>query len=151
MANGSGNEAMSPVDPYRNYHFKLEINGMTEGHFSACGGLGVRIQPIQYREGGIGQIVRSLPGPVEYSRVTLKYGLTSSNDLFKWMMTTANGNVERKNISIIQLEQNGADEAMRWNLLRAWPCEWRGSAMDALGSDAAIEELTLAYDSLDKD
>ena len=145
-----GNQTMSTADPYRNYLFKLEIQGMTEGHFTACTGLGVRIRPIQYREGGQGQIVRALPGPVDYSQVTLKYGLTASNELFDWMMATTRGDVTRRNISIVQLEQNGADEAMRWNLLRAWPCEWRGSPMDALGSGVAIEEMTLAYDSLER-
>jgi phage tail-like protein len=139
-----------PVDPYRNYHFKLEILGVTEGHFTACSGLGIRIKPIRYREGGTGQIVRALPGQVEYSDVTLRYGLTQSRDLFDWLMKTIAGDIERRNVSIVMLEQNGADEAMRWSLLRAWPSEWRGAPLDAIGNHVAIEELTLAYDSLER-
>lgn len=149
MANGT-TASILPVDPYRNYNFKLEILGVTEGHFAACSGLGIRIKPIRYREGGTGQIVRALPGPVEYSDVTLRYGLTQSRELFEWLMRTIAGDVERRNVSIVMLEQNGADEAMRWSLLRAWPSEWRGAPLDALGNQVAIEELTLAYDSLER-
>ena len=142
--------AAMPVDPYRNYHFKLEIAGVTEGHFTAVSGLGIRVKPIRYREGGTGQIIRALPGPTEYSDVTLRYGLTRSRDLFDWLMRTIAGTIERRNISIIMLEQNGADEALRWSLLRAWPSEWRGAPLDAVGNHVAIEELTLSYDSLER-
>ena len=44
-------------DPYRAYNFKLEIQGITEGHFAACSGLGIKIQVIKYREGGTNQVV----------------------------------------------------------------------------------------------
>lgn len=142
--------AAGPIDPYRNYHFKLEIAGVAEGHFTAVTGLGIRVKPIRYREGGSGQIIRALPGPTEYSDVTLRYGLTRSRDLFDWLMRTASGDIERRNISIVMLEQNGADEALRWNLFRAWPSEWHGAPLDGLGNQVAIEELTLSYDSLER-
>jgi phage tail-like protein len=142
--------AVVAVDPYRNYNFKLEIQGVTEGHFTACSGLGIRVKPIRYREGGIGQVVRAIPGSVDFSDVTLKYGLTKSRDLWDWMMKTVAGTVERRNVSIIVLEPNGADEGLRWNLMRAWPSEWRGAPLDAIGNHIAIEELTLAFDTLER-
>lgn len=139
-----------PVDPYRNYHFKLEILGVTEGHFTAVSGLGIRVRPIRYREGGNNQIVRAIPGPVEYSDVTLRYGLTQSRELFDWLLKTIAGDIERRNVSIVMLQQNGADEAFRWSLIRAWPSEWRGAPLEAVGTHVAIEELTLSYDSLER-
>jgi hypothetical protein len=65
-------------DLYRNYNFMLSSREMGEVRFTECFGLGVRIQPIRYRESGAGQIVRTLPGPVEYAEVTLRYGLTKT-------------------------------------------------------------------------
>ena len=49
----------------------------------------------------------------------------------------------------------GADDTdtapgLQWNLAQAWPCEWRGAELDALGREAAIESLTLAYDTLER-
>jgi len=39
----------------------------------------------------------------------------------------------------------------RWNLIGAWPCEWSGAPLDALGKELAIESLSLAYDQLKLD
>ena len=151
MAEGEAQAAAgTPVDPYRNFNFRLEIRGVTEAHFTECSGLGIRVHTIRYREGGVGQVVRSIPGAVEYSEVTLRYGLTRSRDLWDWFMRTVRGQVERRNISIVVLEPNGADEALRWNFVNAWPSEWRGAALDALGREAAIEELKLAFDTLER-
>ena len=39
-------------DPMRNFQFRLEIPGVARGHFTEVSGLGVRVHPIRYREGG---------------------------------------------------------------------------------------------------
>lgn len=140
----------SNVDPYRSYNFKLDITGMTEAHFTQCSGLGVKVTPIQYREGGNNQVVRHIPGPVEYAAVTLRYGLTSSRELWDWMLTAVQGRVERKNVSIIMVNSEGANEVMRWNLVDAWPSAWQGAPLDALSQEIAIEGLTLVFDSMER-
>jgi phage tail-like protein len=138
------------TEPFRAYNFKLEIQGVTQGHFTECTGMGVRVQPIKYREGGNSQVVHSLPGPVDYAPVTLRYGLTSSRELWDWFMQTVRGTVERRNVSIILLAADGTTEVVRWNLIGAWPSDWRGILLDAMGREAAIETLTLEYETLDR-
>ena len=138
------------VDPYRSYNFKLEIQGITEGHFTECSGLGIRVRSIAYREGGTSQVVHQLPGRVEYSEVTLRYGLTSSRLLWDWLMSTAKGKVERRNVSIVMMAEDGATPVMQWNLINAWVTEWRGAALDALGQEAAIETVSLVFESIDR-
>jgi phage tail-like protein len=108
----------------------------------------MKVTPIDWREGGLRSIVRRLPGQVQYSDVTLKYGLTSSQDLFNWMMTVVNGNVQRQNVSIVQLDAEGAAEVVRWDLMDAFPVKWEGAVLDALGSAVAIETLVLTYESI---
>jgi phage tail-like protein len=142
MANGT--------DPYRNYNFTIEISGAAAGNFVECSGLGVRVEPISYREAGNQQIVRHIPGRVEYAAVTLRYGLTSSRELWDWLMATAAGRVERRNVSIAMLNSEGNQETMRWNLINAWPSEWQGAPLDALGNEIAIESLSLVFDSLER-
>jgi phage tail-like protein len=138
------------TDPYRAYEFKLLIDGVTEGHFTECSGLGVKVDAIKYREAGNSQVVRRIPGQVEYADVTLRYGLTSSRDLWEWFLTPVRGEVERKNVSIVMLDADGVSEVMRWNLFNAWPTEWRGAMLDALSHDVAIESLTLVFDTLER-
>jgi len=137
-------------DPYGAYNFKLVIQGVTEGHFTQCSGLGVRVEAIKYREGGISQVVHRLPGRVEYADVTLRYGLTASKELWLWLDSAVRGAVQRRNVSIIVLAQDGVTEAVRFNLLNAWPSSWVGAPLDALGHEAAIEELTLVYETLER-
>ncbi len=141
---------MPEADPYRNYNFKLEIQGVTEGHFTECDGMGVKVESIAYREGGASQVVRRLPGPVDYGDIALRYGLTSSTELWEWFLTSVKGTVERKNVSIVMLDADGSTEVVRWNLLNAWVSEWQGTKLDAMGKEAAIESLTLVFETLER-
>lgn len=138
------------ADPYRNYNFKIEINGVTEAHFTECSGLGFKMDVIEYREAGNRQVVRKMPGQVRYGDVTLRYGLTDSKQFWDWLMKVAQGKVERRNVSIIMLGTDGNDgtPGLQWNLAEAWPSEWRGAKLDALGQEAALETITLVYETL---
>lgn len=138
------------TDPYRNYSFKLDAQLKEEAHFTACSGLNVRVTPIKYREAG-DHVVRHIPGPVEYASVTLSYGLTSSKELWEWMLGSIEGRVERKNVSILMLSTDTHSEVTRWNLENAWPSEWNGAPLDAMSKEIAIESLTLVFDKLSRD
>jgi phage tail-like protein len=154
MTTQPGTPAAQPgnvVDPYRAYNFKLVIQGVVQGHFTNVEGLGLKIGRILDREGGENSTVRVIPGQVEYSPVTLRYGLTDSTEMLQWLFKAVNGQVERRNVSIAMLNDAGSAEVRRWNLLGAWPCDWFGAPLDALGKDLAIESLSIAYDRLELD
>ncbi len=139
------------VDPYRAYNFKLLINNVTEGHFTEVTGLGVKVDRISYREAGNNAIVRAVPGRVTYSSVTLRFGLTSSQELWDWLITAVEGRVSRRNVSIVMLDSSGVSEVLRWNLLNAWPEEWYGAPLDAMSRELAIETLVLAHEGLQRE
>ncbi len=151
MPEETGAQPGTFVEPYRVYNFKLVINGITEGHFTECSGLAARVQTIRYREAGQTQLVRTMPGPVEYADVTLRYGLTTTHELWDWFLKSVEGKAERKNVSIVMLDSTGTTEVMRWNLIDAWPAEWRGALLDALAGEAAIESVRLVYDRLERE
>jgi phage tail-like protein len=154
MANGADdtpNTGAQPgtfIDPYRSYNFQLQIRGIVEGHFTQCSSMGIKVDAISYREGGMQQIVHRLPGQVEYGDITLRYGLTNSSDLFDWMMCAVNGKVDRRTVAIVLLDADGVGEKLRWSLSNAWPSAWRAAPLDALSREVAIEELTLVYESI---
>jgi len=157
MANGANPAGGQPagqvgtyVDPYRSFQFKVEIQGVTEGHFTRCTGMGMRIQAIAYREAGQSQVVRRIPGQLEYGDITLSWGLTTSRQLWDWFMAAVKGQVVRKNVSIVMMDADGVTEVMRWNLISAWPAEWNGAPLDALGREIAIETMTLVYETLER-
>ncbi|GAA1524042.1 hypothetical protein GCM10009827_045570 [Dactylosporangium maewongense] len=139
------------VDPYRAYNFKLLINNVNEGHFTEVQGLGVKVERISYREAGNGSVVRAIPGRVTYPPVTLRFGLTNSAELWNWLMTAVEGKVSRRNVSIVMLDPAGTAEALRWNLINAWPQEWSGAPLDAMSRELAIETLVLAHEGLQRE
>ena len=98
MPTAAAQSAGTYVDPYRAFNFKIEIQGVTEGHFTEVCGLGAKVTPISYREAGNSQVVHYVPGRVEYSAITLRYGVTRSKDLFEWFKTGVKGQLQRKNL-----------------------------------------------------
>jgi phage tail-like protein len=70
-------------DPYSNFNFRVEIDGIPEGSFSECSGMCSETEVIHYREGGqFG--VRVLPAQTNYSAITLKRGVTADLSLWNW-------------------------------------------------------------------
>jgi len=137
------------VDPYLNYRFLIEIDSVVQAGFSECSGLSSKIDVVQYREGGDQTSVRKLPGQTNYPDVTLKWGLTDSSELYDWHLNAINGNIVRKNCSIIILGDD-REEKVRWNLSDAWPNTWTGPTLNAKGSDVAIEQLTLTCERIER-
>jgi phage tail-like protein len=152
MANGTSQSGAQPgvrQDPVRAYNFRLAIQGVVQGHFTQLEGLGVKMTRILYREAGLNSTVRSIPGPVEYGPVTLRYGLSTSTELIDWLYAAVNGKVDRRNVSLSMLDDAATNEVRRWDLLHAWPCEWSGALLDSMGQELAIEALSIAYDRLE--
>lgn len=140
---------LAASEMYRNYNFVLRLDA-TELRFTECLGLGMRIEPIRYRESGAGGVVRALPGPVAYAELVLRYGLIDAPDLWNWIKRTGEGAVQRRNVTVSQLANDGATPRINWNLYAAWPCHWGGVQFDAMGREVAIEELHLAFDRMDR-
>jgi phage tail-like protein len=136
------------VDPFRAYNFKLLINGITNGHFTEVTSMEVNIARLAYREAG-NDVVRSVPGQVDYEPIVLHYGLTTDRALYDWMDGAAKGQVSRRNVSIVLMDPAGTAEVLRWNLINAWPCRWRGAHLHTLGQEIAIESIALAYERLE--
>lgn len=134
---------MARVDPYKNFRFLVEIDGIVQAGFSDCTGLGSHVEPVEYREGGDPNQVRKLLGKITYPDIMLKWGVTDSTELYDWHRAALNGQIQRKNGSII-LQDDAGQEKLRWNFFNAWPTKWEGSALSAKGNEPAIETLTVS-------
>lgn len=137
------------VDPYRNFGFLVEIDGITQAGFSDCSGFGSNTDPIEYREGGENKTVRKLPGLTKHNNITLKWGLTDSKELYNWYRDIVNGKIQRKNGSIILLDLEG-NEKVRWNFFNGWPTKWDGPDFTAKGNDVAIETLEIVHEGIER-
>jgi len=140
---------MARVDPYKNFLFLVEIDGITQASFADCSGFSSHVEVVEYREGGDPNTVRKLPGKTSYPDITLKRGLTNSSELYDWHRTAVEGQIQRKNGSVVVLDDTLAEQ-VRWNFAGAWISKWEGPALTAKGNDVAIETLTISCESLKK-
>jgi len=136
------------VDPYRSFNFLVELDGIAQASFTECSGLGSTTEVIENREGGDNTTVRKLPGKTTFTDITLKWGATSSIELWQWRLQIVQGQVVRKNGAIVVYDLANRTEVVRWNFDRAWPTKWEGSAFNAKGSEILIETLVLAHEGL---
>lgn len=135
------------VDPFGNYSFLVEIDGIERAAFQECSGFDSTVDVIEHREGGENTTPRKLPGMTKYSNLSLKWGLTNGRELYDWHRRIVEGDIERKNGSIVLLDRKG-EEAARWNFVRAWPTKWDGPDLNAEGTDVAVETLELAHEGV---
>jgi phage tail-like protein len=140
---------MAIQDPYKGFRFRVEIHGIQQAGFSECSSVGSHIEVVEYREGGDTATVRKLTGKTSYPDITLKWGMTDSQDLYAWHLQTVQGTVQRQDGSVIQLDDTG-NEKLRWNFYKAWPSKWDGPTYSAKGNDVAVETLTLTCERVEK-
>ena len=143
---------MTPVaarpDPYRKFNFIVEIDGVTAAGFLSVEGIETLTDVVEYREASEPAQVRKLPGIHKFTNITLKRGVTANRELWEWRKTVLDGHTERKNGSIVVLNER-REQVLRINFHNAWPCRWKVGALDAMQSEALIEELELAVEGLE--
>jgi phage tail-like protein len=135
-------------DPYKAFNFRVEINGIARAAFSEVSGLESETAVIEYRVGGEPTTVRKLPGLTKYANIVLRRGITQDAELWNWRQTVVQGNVDRRNGSIILLDDDGT-ELVRWNFFHGWIAKWEGPALNAQANEVAIETIEIAHEGLE--
>jgi phage tail-like protein len=137
----------SRTDPYLGFNFLVEIDGITQAGFQEVSGLDASTDNVDYREGADPNHARKLPGLNKFSPISCKRGITDTDELWKWRQTVMDGKTERKNGSIVLLDDTGA-EKIRWNFSNAWPSKWTGPAFNAATTAVAVETLEITHEEL---
>lgn len=137
-----------PNDPYMNFNFTVEIEGLEAAGFLEVSGIVAETEVVEYREGNMPGQALKLPGQTRFGNVTLKRGVSRSNVLWNWHKTVADGDADRRNVSIILLNTR-REEVRRWNLYEAWPCKFETAPLHAKGNDVAIETLEIVCERIE--
>jgi phage tail-like protein len=136
-------------DPYLNFNFRVEIDGIAIAGFSEAKLPEGRVEVVAYREGtDKTSASRLLPGRVEYGPVVLRRGFAGDPELFEWWNDVVQGNVTRRNLVIVLLDEQ-RNEVARWGIRRAWPSKWVGPDLRGLGNEVAIETLELSHEGIE--
>jgi phage tail-like protein len=137
-------------DPYRNFRFRLEIDGIVQAGFSEATIPDTTSDVVEYREGTEPTTVRKLPGLTKYANITLKWGTTDSIEIYdKWRKLVEDGKIAdaRKNVAIILMDEGGNDAA-RWEFTNAWPSKYDAPDLNAKGTDVAVETLEIVHEGM---
>lgn len=139
------------IDPYRQFRYRVEIQGIDQGGFSECSFAETSVEATEYREGTDPTHQRKLSTLTKYGNITLKWGITDSLDLYKWYeaVTAQGAQKNRKNISIILIDEEGADKS-QWNIFDCWPTKYDPPDFSAKGSEVAIETLELVAEHYER-
>jgi len=139
------------LDPYFGYNFAVELDGITRAGFREASGLETSQNAAEYREGTDRNLApRKIPGLNSYGDITLSRGLTSDSKLWEWRQKVMKGTVERHNVSITLLDQQG-NPKVTWNLFDCWPKSWSGPSLSATSDEIAVEQLILACERIEVD
>ena len=145
--------ATSKRDPLVGFHYAVEIQGMVQGYFTECSGLGSEHEVIEHKviDKKGKEFVMKIPGRLKWENITLKRGITENMDIWKWRKKVEDGDVDgsRANGSIVMFDQHLA-EVGRWDFENAWPVKVSGPSIKSYSNEIGIEELSIAHERLSR-
>ena len=139
-------------DPLTNFHFYVDIESVFAGTFREVSGLSTENPVIEYWHAGPKGDTRYLkmPGRLKVNDITMKTGtIDDTLSLHKWRKEIEDGNVDknRKNGTIWMFNQANEPVA-KWDFTDAWPIKISGPSLNAGANETAVEELTIAVETL---
>jgi phage tail-like protein len=145
---------MAGTYPFRNFRFRVEIEGITRAGFSEVSGFDLNVDVVEYREGDdLRNTPRKLPGLTKYGNITFKWGVVADMEMMDWIYSVAASDqapptgIQRKNITIT-LYTDAGEDGPQWQVINAWPCRYSIPDLNAQGSEVAIESLEIAHEGL---
>lgn len=131
-----------------NGRFKIEIEGVTQGAFTECGGIEAHVDVVQFNDGSDLR-TRKRPGRPGVSNIVLKRGVVNTTELWDWFKAVLEGKVERKAGSVIVCDDAGG-EIYRYNFFEAWPCRWKSLELRADKPGSLVEELEIVVEAVER-
>ena len=143
--------------PFTAFNFKVNLRlddgdsdeELCAASFSECDGLEMTIEPKSIREGGNNDRQIHLVGPVGYGQLTLKRGMTSNTDLWRWFESVRRDHTVRASGEVLMLSSDRASENVRFNLTGCLPVKLKAPALKAADGLLAIEEMQIVYETLE--
>jgi phage tail-like protein len=131
--------------------FVFEVDGQEIGHFMEVTGLEVEVSVESIEEGGENGFVHRLPGRMSWPNITLKRGVTQTDNLFVWLnkssgeQFSASGNKLTRSTAAITLIGPAGKRLRAWEFVDAFPVKWKGPDFSAESANVASEQLEIAH------
>jgi phage tail-like protein len=126
------------------------VSPLCGGKFSEVDGLDMTNEVKTVREGGNNLNQIHLVGPVTYGQLTLKRGMTSNLDLWKWFNAAAGGAENGRGTlaqGAVVMKDAANQPQFRFELRDCLPVKIKAPSFSAKDGAVAIEEMQIAYSS----
>ena len=153
-----GENVARVVDPYKNFRFRLKLDGKYVAGFSKVGGLERIAEVVKHRQGGDPSSSRKSPGRNKYDAITLERGVTHDSDFQNWankVNSGAGSRVSLKNFRkdiYLEVYNEAGQLVTTYKLLRCWVSEFQAMPdLDANANAVAIQHIKLENEGWDRD
>lgn len=148
---------MAESYPFTAFRFEVQLkvnnpqrfqltNPLCEAAFAEVDGLEMSMEPKTIREGGNNTQQIHLVGPVTYGSLTLKRGMTSNIDLWKWFSIAVRGEGRGTTATgLIIMRDGGGRPQLQFNISGCLPIKIKAPALNGKDGLLAIEEMQIAY------
>jgi phage tail-like protein len=134
------------------FHFAVSFNGLgmdnLDARFQSVTGLDVSLETESVKEGGENRFEHVLPVRRKYTDLVLKRGLLSpkvGSKITAWCKEAFdNYKIQPLNLEVVLLNENH-QALMKWEVVHAWPKNWKLGELNAERSEVLIETLELNY------
>ena len=146
-------------DPYRNFKFKVKIDGQYVAGLNKCSALKKTTEMTEWRVGGDPTHSRKLPGKTSFDAITLEQGVTHDSTFEDWANLINNFEGDalmslvnfRKDITI-EVQNLQGTTVMAYNVFRCWVSEYQAlPELDASGNAVMIRSLKLENEGWERD
>ncbi len=146
-------------DPYRNFRFKVVIDGQPVAGLSKMGALKRSTEVVEWREAGENITSRKLPGKTKFEPVTLEAGITYDTTFEDWANLVNDFESHsltslkdyRKNLTV-EVYNEAGKKVLAWNLYNCWVSDYQALPdLDAGANAVAIQTIKLEYEWFKRD
>ncbi len=148
----------SRYDPYKNFKFRVVIDGKTVAGITKVSPLTRSTEVIEFREGGNPSVVHKIPGRTKYDPVILEEGVTHDPTFEDWAnlvskLQTPEMSLKnfRKDV-LLDLYNEQGTKVMSYKIYRCWVSEYQAlPELDANTPKIAIRKIKLENEGWERD
>jgi phage tail-like protein len=137
------------------WQFRVDIEGLTVGHFNSVTGMESEVANTDYHQGGKVDPACQTPGKRTHTELVLSAGACENNELWIWYKQVSNGQIDinalRKTVEVHSLARDGETILRTRTYERAWVRKFSEDGYDASSSDNLLEQVTLVYEKVERD
>jgi len=148
-------------DPYKNFKFRIKLDGRSVAGFSKVSGLERTAAATKHREGGDSSSSGKSPGRTQWEGITLERGITHDADFENWAKRVfdlgsrpgADASLKdfRKDI-VIELHDEAGNVAVAYRVYRCWVSELQALPdLDGNADAVRIEHIKLQNEGWERD